>query len=310
MSCLFRKAKSFFKLLLLFFSSLYNTKKRSLWDYFEYEKLSTPFDIFCYKTYMPNKFYGIDVAVRNKINKKLPSNLIIEHGVYFSNILNPGELKFFANPVIYTMGKQREVFLKKNGFANVFSIGPYINYVENFKAKNDLKKLKCEMGRVLLVFPSHSIEGVDSVFDEQQFLKEINIRSSCFERTLICMYWKDILDNRHLIYKSSGYTIVTAGYRNDPYFLSRLKDLIELSDMTMSNALGTHIGYSVALGKPHYLFKQKNSYCGKNLYIENKNKDLKVLEDRKQVFYDLFGVYEERITKEQIDVVKYYWGDF
>ena len=73
----------------------------------------TPFDIFCYKTYMPNKFYGIDVAVRNKINKRLPSNLIIEHGVYFSNILNPGELKFFANPVVYTMGKQREVFLKE-----------------------------------------------------------------------------------------------------------------------------------------------------------------------------------------------------
>lgn len=71
--------------------------------------------------------------------------------------------------LLYILWENSEKFFFKNGFANVFSIGPYINYVENFKAKNDLKELKCEMGRVLLVFPSHFIEGVDSVFDEQQF---------------------------------------------------------------------------------------------------------------------------------------------
>lgn len=57
--------------------------------------------------------------------------------------------------------------------------------------------------------------------------------------------------------KDKGYTIVCPGNRFDPRFLSYQRDMIELSGMTMSNDLGTHIGYIVALNGPHYMFKQK-----------------------------------------------------
>ena len=279
-------------------------------DYFEYKKLSRPFRIFYFRSYPSNKFYGINKAVSIKINKRLPKYSIIEHGVYFDNSMNLAELKYFENPVIYTMGKQRMEFLTNNGIQNVYSIGPYIKYVRNFKTKKKREDLKTKLGKTLLVFPSHSIEGVDSVFNEKSFLNEIKECSKDFQTTLICMYWKDILDNRHIVYQNDGFVIVTAGYRNDPFFLSRLKDLIELSDMTMSNNLGTHIGYSIALNKPHYLFKQKCFYKGEKLSEETKHQDLEVMEFRKELFYKAFGHYMKDITKDQIELVKYYWGDF
>ena len=51
--------------------------------------------------------------------------------------------------------------------------------------------------------------------------------------------------------------VVTAGYIMDPLFLSRLKSIIQLSDLTMSNNVGTHLGYCIYLNKPHWIVRQK-----------------------------------------------------
>lgn len=294
----------------LFFNSTYQIIIRKKMDYFDYNKICQPFDMFYYNSYPPNKYYGINIAVSRKLKSKLPQHAIIEHGVYFGDNINKEELCLYKKPIIYTMGKQRCEFLKKNGFKNVYSLGPFIKFAKNFKSPKELDLLKSKFGKTLLVFPSHSIEGVNSSFNEKIFLNEIIKCSNDYDTTLICMYWKDVLDNRHVIYENAGFTIVSAGYRNDSYFLSRLKDLIELSDMTMSNCLGTHIGYSISLNKPHYLFRQEHSYTGINVEKENMGKDMSVMEIRKNLFYKKFGLYKKEISKEQIELVKYYWGDF
>lgn len=77
---------------------------------------------------------------------------------------------------------------------------------------------------------------------------------------LIYLYWKDAVLGKDKEYMDNGFTIVTAGYQSDFRFLKRLKTFIKLSDFTMSNAVGTHVGYCVVLDKPHYIFSQKISY--------------------------------------------------
>lgn len=80
----------------------------------------------------------------------------------------------------------------------------------------------------------------------------------------------------------------------------------------MSNDLGTHVGYSVALNRPHYMFKQK-------VELNLEHEDAKIISDLKNIQPDfdkerneiqrVFGEYRQEITEEQRKVVAYYWGD-
>lgn len=297
----------------LFLSLLYYSIafRRRQFTYFDYIKLSKPFDVPPLLSYPCNRFYGINKAVKKKTHKYfLPLNTVIEHGVYFSNPLTDCELKDFCrSPFVITMGKQREELLKKNGY-DALSIGPYIRYADFFSSKKDLASTKRGLGKVLLVFPSHSIEGVNSVFDKNAFIDEITKYAVKFDTVLICMYWKDIIDNQYQAYLKYGYKIVTAGHRSDPSFLSRLKDLIYLADMTMSNNLGTHVGYCISENKPHYLFSQECTYSGELVERENQYSDLNIYSTRLLHFKKAFGVFSDNITLEQLELVRYYWGDF
>lgn len=293
---------------LLYYCIAYRRRRLSCFDFM---KLSQPFDVPPLLSYPSNRFYGINKAVKRKLHKRFLSlDIVIEHGVYFSNSLVDFELRDFCRfPFVITMGVQREFFLNKNGY-NALSIGPYIRYVDFYSSKEGLASMKRNLGKTLLVFPSHSIEGVNSVFNEEAFVNEIKKYAVSFDTILICMYWKDILDNRYQRYLDYGFKIVTAGHRSDPSFLSRLKDLIYLADMTMSNNLGTHLGYCISEHKPHYLFSQECTYSGELVEQENQYKDLDVYNKRLLQFKKTFGTFSNNITSKQLELVRYYWGYF
>ena len=108
-------------------------------------------------------------------------------------------------------------------------------------------------------------------------------------------------------YKSEGFVVVSNGHRSDPQFLSRQKDLIELSDMMMTNGLGTHIGYSICMNKPVYFYKQKiqlKADDGKSISDSN------ILNETEAEFVSIFDKFAFEITEEQKSLVKYYWGNF
>lgn len=290
----------------LYFYITYRRKKLS---YFDFIKLSKPFEEPPLLSYAANRHYGINKAVKNRLHKFfLPLNVVIEHGVYFADTLAAFELKDFCRfPFVITMGEQREKFLRENGYT-ALSIGPYIKYADFYYSEKKLAEMKQRFGRTLLVFPSHSIEGVNSIFDENAFVNEIKKRAVDFKTVLICMYWKDILDGRYQRYLSQGFRVVTAGHRSDSSFLSRLKDLIYLADMTMSNNLGTHVGYCISENKPHYLYSQECTYDGELVEQENQYGNLDVYGQRLLQFKKTFGIFSYDITSEQLELVRYYWG--
>lgn len=299
-----------FKGMRLYLKYLYNINRCKTLSFFEVEQLVKPFDVFYWRTYPFNKFYGINIAVKKKLNKSiLPLNVVIEHGVYFGDNVSSSELEYYKSPVVYTMGWYREKLLRSHGY-NAFAIGPYILNVPSFLSEKTRKRLKERMGKILLVFPSHSIEGVYSEYDVSLFDRKIKEMSVEYDTVLICMYWKDIIEKRNLAYEKSGYTIVTAGHRSDPAFLSRLKDLILLSDMTISNNIGTHIGYSICLNRPHFLFSQEVDYQGENVMKEQKDINWDAYSLTLKEFQIVFGRSDANITQEQLQLVYKYWGYF
>jgi len=92
-------------------------------------------------------------------------------------------------------------------------------------------------------------------------------------------------------------------------FLPRLKSIIDIADFTSSNQLGTHIGYSVFLGKPHFLEKEIINYQGKKgipnpadeFYNKNIHPDISEVQEA-------FNEFRYDISQKQKDIIDKYWG--
>lgn len=235
----------------------------------------------------------------------------IEHGLYYRYYHWDADVNSQFKAVI-TMGELRRKCLEKVCPQNkIITIGPYLNYVEGLLNEKQFKAEKKKLGRNLLVFPGHSTHHVGTNFDIEWLCGEINKLAKDFDSTTICLYWKDVLRGGVDIYKKFGFNCVCAGHLYDPYFLPRLKSIIELSDYTVSNEVGTHIGYSLFLNKPHYFIKGEKTLVafGDFLkeYVDEFNVDERRLSEE-NLFAEAFSEYGTDITKEQYDFTNGYFG--
>ncbi len=295
----------------------YVIRNRNL-DYFDYNELAVNFPIFTISSepgIIGNKCYGNLKAVKRAFGSQFDTNCMIEHGLYFGEYVIKDECRIEGLTTIYTYGEYRLNAIKSSGIeelknVDIMLVGPYIKYVDNFCSLKRLNKIKNIYGRILLVFPYHSSPEVELEFDIEKFITRIKEVALDYDSVFVSMFWLDIVCNNHKFYSDAGFNIVSSGHRNDPYFLQRQRDLIDLADMTMSNDIGTHIGYCVSLGKPHYLYGQK-------IFITNSmnksSNDLdenywKIYNKERELFYNTFSTTEPRITNEQIELVEYYWG--
>ena len=295
-----------------FFIYYYYCFRNKYIDYFDYIKISKNFPIFSISSQpgiIGNKCYGNVRAVKNKLKNTFDKKCMIEHGLYFGERVIEEECTMKNIITIYTYGQYRSKAIRnhiKKLDKKIVTVGPYILYADNFHNPNKLFQIKKKYGRILLAFLSHPFPDITISYDENLFLTEIERIASDFDTVFISLHWIDIRNTMYKKYESKGYKVVCSGTRSDPYFLNRLKDLIELSDMTMSNDLGTHIGYCIALNKPHYLYKQFIYSQGHS--CENSDSFHKKRVEEKEIFYKLFGEYKEEITDEQRNIIEYYWG--
>ena len=104
----------------------------------------------------------------------------------------------------------------------------------------------------------------------------------------------------HLDLDFNGKKIVFVGGGNKPHlFLPRLRAIFELSDLTFSNALGTHVGYSIYMGTPHVMNIESNKNIRPN----------KVFEKEQEDFAQLFDGHNPLdITEEQKNLCDKYFG--
>jgi hypothetical protein len=297
----------FFPELILY---LYYTYKYSKIDYFQYEVLSKTSIRFPHISRVRvNIVYGNYFAIKKLSNDFSFYKDYSEHGVIFCDYIK----NMYSCRNIYTYSvRRKEILQASKQELNVIAVGPYIigaNFFHSRKIRDSLKK---KYGKILLVFPTHSLKKVKNQYDVQPFIDEILKIKHYFQSVFICLHWVDILNNWHHDFLIHNFVIVTAGSPDDIKFLSRLKDLIELSDMTMSNSIGTHIGYSICMDKPHYFFYQPTN-CLLDNKLTNSQKDYEYLENKEKqklssIFSDLFGNFSWKISQDQIKLCEKYWG--
>lgn len=261
--------------------------------------------------YGDNLYYGNLFNIGQYIDRKvIDEDFIIEHGLYLHETIYPNrELK--ANRIITFSDFREKLYLAANIPNEIIKIGPYIHYSKDFYSVQQFHKIKKQLGKVLLVFPSHSIEGVESKYDLEDFTKKLEYLKEkyCINTIVVNLYWKDFLNrNLYLDYMKRGYRVTCVGYRKDPYFTSRLKTLIKLSDITVGNDIGTHLGYCIFYDKPHILIDQKTSYVGDRVEQQFNEVSRGDAERHRIIIKNTFSKDFETITEEQYNVVDYYWG--
>lgn len=293
-------------------------KSRQLVDIFDLQKLSAPLPYHPHFYFDDCNYYGIlfQLLKYSKIeidDSGLPLHEIyLEHGIVIGNLVRADSVNLARKTL--TFSKYRSQFILEKTGKTPSLIGPYIHYAEGILDEEALSKIKTSLGRVLLVFPSHSIGAVAAEYDKNQFCLEIEKRKAGYDTVLVCMYWKDVQNGDHDYYQKMGYKLTTAGHRDDLYFLDRLKSIILLAEMVISNSTGTHIGYSLFLGKPNYLFKQhvslvSKSKSGNNLLRNHYQPEVTSTKDRdNQLLYDTFNIFSDKITSEQYNLANYIWG--
>lgn len=272
-----------------------------------------------YVPFHPNpesNLYGHIEVLKNYINDsgKL-FNVHIQHGVILGNLVQDIMKDSFASTIVTYSDKRKEIIEKATGKRAV-AIGPYIKYAQNRLSKEKFDAMKKELGKTLLVFPAHSsVDRTQVNFDQLSLIKKINSvkKNHGINTVFVNLFYADCTKEAIEFYENEGFKVCSAGFWLSGNFVSNLRTIIELSDFTMSNRMGTHIGYCISLGRPHFVFKQDHSedFIG-----------MKGIEDLQQVTENEYltdldvervesAFLEEKfeITEEQLAIVREYWGN-
>jgi hypothetical protein len=269
-------------------------------------------DLVTPELYPPNDFYynALNLKKFVGLDRKYQLKCAIEHAPYLTCDFWDSDINNEL-PGIICMGKGRKEILEsivKN--KEVFAIGPYIAYTDSLLSDDQINNERKRLRKNLLFFAAHSTHHVFVNYNIEETCKRLKYLAKNFDNIRICLYWKDILLGCHLKYQSLGFECVCAGHIYDEYFLPRLKSLIAISDMTMSNSVGTYIGYSIYMNKPHCLFEDEYSYFSHDLTGQEEIRLLQTSNTKeiKHVFYEKFADNNESITSDQYQLVDNYWG--
>lgn len=293
-------------------------QQRRAGDIFNYKLIALPLPYYPTETVIENNYYGLGRVLSEYAGLVGRTNTYIEHGVFFGPNVVPWEREWKVKRIIVPSSVRLQHLRSKGIQTDIAVVGPYIHYAKPLLHPTDFEKVKSNLGKVLLVFPTHSTINVAAEYDIDHFISYLESIRSNYDTVLVCLYWLDALRAEIVRkYETHHFKIVTAGNRFDPYFLNRLKSLISLADDTISNDVGTHVGYCISLNKSHYIFAQEVSYAAKNMIEEirlkrsfnKEGEDTLIFNNEINEVKSAFSVFSPgNISDLQIQIVNKYWG--
>ena len=291
------------------------SERRKNISLFDYEALSADIPFGPEERVIDNNLYGYAHHIKKYAGIKTDLKGYLEHGLFWGGMVHPDE-RFWHFTRIITFSENRKKDIERHlPSKTAVPVGPYIHYAEELFTADERAKLKADLGRTLLVFPSHSVRNLEAQFDFEKFIEEINHVKKDFDTVLVSLYFIDALNPAKVkIYTDQGYRIVTSGHKFDHNFVARQKTIIGLADYTMGNEVGTHIGYCIHLNKPHYLFKQEMKRVSKSIEEIKRHERLfnseeqRLLHEQHSEVARMFSEYKTEISAEQRALVDKYWG--
>lgn len=286
--------------------------KRKRYSIFNYKEIAKPLPYYPYNTIVDNNIYGLSFVLNKYIgvNAFKSINYFFEHGYFFGNYVSRNS-NIYNNKGVITFGNRRKLTIQSSNISvkNIYPIGPFIHYAYPILDETSIEKIKNKLKKTLLVFPSHSIPGIeienslDAFISTIEELKEkLNI-----DNVLISLYWLDALNEEVTSkYESQGYFIVCSGHKYDPHFMERQKVIIGLCDYSISNEVGTHVAYCTHMGKPHKVVDvtakikggEEKLIANENIEIETYNEFLREKSEIAKIYSDFYNDKENPVLED------------
>jgi hypothetical protein len=126
-----------------------------------------------------------------------------------------------------------------------------------------------------------------------------------YQPVTVCVYWRDFNLGHHRPFEERGMRVVSAGHMFDPDFLFRFYHLCSLHRYASSNALGSHLFYSVKAGCSFFYLEG----CEHAIHAEPevlRRDSAGVSPHIDAQLKSLFATPRPTPTREQLDAVDYY----
>lgn len=283
-----------------------NTRRESL-SIFDYKALYQPIPYYPEEKVRDTNYYGYARAIKKYAGVDR-INSLMEHGLFLGNRILTAEGYRTTRSVI-TFSQNRVDSFKHHGMKKpIVAIGPYIHYAEPLLNDEEFKKLKTELGRVLLVMPAHAAKGYVVDYSHQLLLDFIDKVRDEYDTVMVCVHFRDMLNDPECVsdYEEKGFRIVCAGNEYDYNFVRRLKSIIMLSDYVLSNNHGSNTGYCLYLGKPQTIVYDKDFVKKGYSYYTDEAKSIRDAQVKE--IEGAFTEYSPLITDEQRAIIDKYWG--
>ncbi|WP_288614063.1 hypothetical protein [uncultured Bacteroides sp.] len=283
-------------------------KSRGQLDLFDYMNIAIALPKVFIEIIPDNNYFGIAYSLKKFASIKNVSSYI-EHGYFVGSYVPKVEEYTFAKSII-TFSKHRKKYIEEAGIKKVVvPIGPYIYYADDYLSDEEFSQKKKMLGKTLLFFPIHSGTGIEFNYSVDYICDRLSPYRKDYNSFVVCLFWADIQRPEIVnLYLNKGFKIFSAGHRYDYNFLSRLKSMIKLSDLVVTNGMGTHIGYAVFLEKPVWMIRQniqstiKTKTGLKNQTIRN-NEELQIAEREIAMIFNAFLSYSSKLTTSQKKIV-------
>lgn len=236
-----------------------------------------------------------------------PINFSIQHGYVFDistwdkNKLN--SINFVWSDAV------KKLYLENGASSNnIFAIGAPFFYSRPILNEQSIENEKRRLGKNLLAFPLHSTHFMDTNYNPNRFISVLKDLKKQFDSIRICLYWKDVIRGMDKIYKENGFECVCCGHIFDMNFLRRQKTLFAIADATISNGVGSHIGYSVFMGKGHWLIPDEHEYVDLKYRDGEEHTKNQTKKNYMKVQDSFLDNDKFVISTEQRSIVDKFWG--
>jgi len=249
-----------------------------------------------------NYFYGVNYILKRYSGYKGSIYGFIEHAPGLTN-LSLHEYKEKGLNSLLVSSKQRKEFISEYTDKYVIDIGPSIAYAESVYDEKKLAATKENLGKTLLVYPSHNIEDTNWKNDTENFIEFVKKLAEKYEYSsvLVSLYFTDIERGLNIRYEKEGWKVVSSGHRDNYDFNDCMKTIIKLADCAVFEGYSSSIGYCVYENVPVVIYPDKENEKIKLStvnYVSNEIFDL----------FELFSEYKEELTDEQREFCRHWFG--
>ncbi|WP_226389031.1 hypothetical protein [Penaeicola halotolerans] len=247
--------------------------------------------------------YGFGKELRRfaKIPSFFPLRINAHHGIYMWDKPHPREYTNSHLAMLVFSESYKEQWDKLSNKPCYVIKHPFLLY----KKRNKIK-YEGEENKGSVFFLVHSSTDIDASYDPYEIIEKLKSLPDEFKPVTICLYYMDILKDRHLPFIDNGFTCVTAGHMYNTEFIDNFYQILTNHKYALSNQIGSHTFYTLDLGVPFSLIGEEPNHTMPDTLTEYNER-----ENRKIIHVDLLKeLIGNKLNKENRKEIVVYARNF